>query len=459
MNLPVPIFLAYAFMVLVLFFLQPRAVFFLYPFTLTVLPTFRGMIGMPVYLFDVAAVLILSIVYRRSGRRAWPKSLFPWPTAIVTLLIVFGFFVPAIRYGLHPEIVWIVVHAYLALIFVYVGSAFVADPGLEEYKSAFVWGVLASLAALAVIAVAERGSPAVAGFFNSIYYRDFTNTSMGATLSGSSSGDAGAQLISLRAAAGFGSPNNLGELAVLSAAWVWFARGGRLGALAWFFCTLIVFATVSRQALLGTLLCLVGFGLLRGGRTTWQTLGIFVLIPLLLPIIMQLPQFESWSERLGRLQQGADEANVSARLVDGPERLFALIDRRNDVLLFGVGLDVGKLAAKNIDVDGLDTGFASTAFLLALYYFGVIGFLMYLAYWLSCIWGSLQLPRRIMAKAFPLALSSTFLFFVDNAGLVSEASMACFGLVAGSIFAMQAIAQRERRAIRSVVAFSAGREA
>ena len=452
MNLSIPIFLAFVVLSLSLFLLKPTWVFFLYPVTLCVLPTFRGMVGMPIYLFDVLSVLILFIINRTTRSAGWPKSIFPWPGMLVFLLAIFGIFVPILRYGLLPEIFWIAAHAFLAFVFLRNGAALTTHAELKPHNDALVLGFLAALAALAVISVLERGSPAMSGLFNAIYFRDFSNSFSGATIGSDNSRDAGAIQISQRAAAGFGSPNNLGELAVLAAAWVWFVKGGKTGIFAWLFSACIIFATVSRQALFAIALCLFGFGMLRGGRTTIQTFGFLVLLPIMLPIVMELPQFDSWTERLGRLSAGTDEANVSARLVDGPERLFSLIDRRSDVLLFGVGMNVQKLAAKGIDVDGLDTGFASNAFLLALYYFGIIGFVVYIAYWLSCVWYSLQLPRKWMAKALPLSITAIFLFFVDNAGLVAEASITCFGLVAGSIFGMQSIVQKERAELRQKIA-------
>lgn len=447
MNVPIPVFVLFLFLVAFLFYYRPQLLFFLYPVAVMVLPTFRGMVGMPLYLFDVLAVPMLIIVFRRGGNDAWPRSVFPWPKAIIFLLVVFGTIVPFFRYGLHPEILWIACHAYLALIFLHVGSAFVTSPALKSHATFFLWGIIAALALLAVIATLERGSPAMSALFNGIYYRDLASTT--GVFSNDPNGDFRAEMTSQRASAGFGSPNNLGQLVVLAAAWCWFFRGGRVGIVAWALGLLVVFDTISRQALIGALICLLGFGLLRGGRITVQAISGLAIVPVLLPLLFLVPQLDSWTERLGRLQQGADEANVSARLVDGPERLFLLIDQRVDVLALGVGMDVHKLVAKGIDVGILDSGFASNSFLLALYFFGIVGFLTFLAYWLACIWASLQLPRSLVAKAFPLALAGAFLFFVDNAGLVAEASMALFGLVAGSIFAHQGLVMQQRKQLKA----------
>jgi len=451
MNVPIPVFFLFSFLVVFLFYYRPPVLFFLYPVAVMVLPTFRGMVGMPVYLFDALAIPMLIIVFRRGARGAWPRGVFPWPKAIVFLLVVFGTIIPIFRYGFYPEILWIAFHAYLALIFLYVGSAFVTSPDLKSHAAFFTWGIIVALGMLAVIATLERGSPSLSALFNGIYHRDTAADS--ATLNSDPNGDFHAEMTSERASAGFGSANNLAELVLLAAAWVWFVKGGRLGLIAWAFALLAIFDTVSRQALVGAVVILLGYGLLRGGRVTMQTISGLAITPVVLPLLFLVPQLDSWTERLGRLQNGVDEANVSARLVEGPERLFALIDQRVDVLALGVGMNVHKLAAKGIDVGILDSGFASNAFLLALYFFGIVGFLIFVAYWLACIWASLQLPRSMMAKAFPLAIASAFLFFVDNAGLVTEASMALFGLVAGSIFAHQGLVIQQRRQLKAGVVY------
>lgn len=413
--------------------------FFGWAFFVTGLPVMRGQLGpIPVYDFDVAVVLVWSIVLTRPGMRAWPAGAPPWLTLFLLMLGVFGTLLPMIEYGgIFPEMIWNFGHTGLALTTLVLGS-FLVTGATEAERDGFRRGLLVALVVLAIIALLEKSSESINAALTQLF--------IGADDEGGEQVErtkAIAELISSggRVAGPLGSPNTFGVVAVMAAVNYWFLsaidrRKSIFGAVVFGSMTIVLFASGSRQALISAAFVGLGFLVMAPIR---QSLPRILLAVGLVGIVSLFVDADIYLERLSRLSQGTDEANVAARLSDGPERFWEMMNGDPYLSLTGVGLEIQKLARLGIDVPAdILYGFASNGFLLYIYYFGVFGFLVMTSFWAWVLVKGARAPKELRRITLGTGVALPFIVFADNHAVLAEELVTQMMVFAGLLTAVSA---------------------
>lgn len=414
-----PIFLA-----VLAFLLWARAartpwLFFGWGFLVTGVPLLRGLIGpIPVYLFDVAVVLVWTVVATRPGPGAWPHRAPPWVGLFLAVLAVFGTLLPTLTYGFHPEMVWNLGHTGLAMTTLVLG-AFLLRGATAAERDGLRRGLAAGLLVLTAIALLQKSSPEWNATFIGLFYGDGDGESaesytvlVATTLSTQG-----------RVSGPFGSPNTFGIVALIAAVnhWLLLAvdrRRSSLGPLVLAALLVIAFASGSRQVVIAGAMIAIGWAV---STSPLRTLPRLAFGAALVALVMLTIDADAFLDRLLRLSEGADEANVAARLSEGPQRFWEMLAWDPGLIFTGVGLEIQKLARYNVDLPAeILEGFVSNGFLLYLYYFGVFGFLVMTAFWiwvLVCGFGAAKALRPITAGA---AVALVFVVFSDNHAVLAE---------------------------------------
>lgn len=439
MNLSIALFLIFLTACAAIFAGRPRLLFFAYPFLILFTPTVRGQLGFPLYLYDVVGALILLYAVRRGALSAWPANRAPWHWIVGATIVLSGIFVTGVRFGPTPESAWITCHTLLAYLQILTG-VYLLSRGRSPEANYMAWGIVTALAGLAAVAWLQFGNVGFARFYNGVVYRDLTR---GLDVTGFA-----AQLAASRAAGPFGSPNALGVAALLAAFATWVIGTRRQAMFATLAAVAVIIPTVSRQAYLSVVMALGLYLLLASNRTRLAGLVLLLVTPFIAPLLAFVPAFSSAAERFSRIRtSGLEEGNLYARLVAGPQRLWSLIEQHPDVLAFGAGWDVTKLMVRGgVNAGIYATGYVSNGYLLWLYYAGVAGLLVILAFMLSLFRAAASLQGEARAPAVAITLSVAFLYFADNGPAVIESVIAFIFIIAGGVFAGAATRQPVRRA-------------
>lgn len=431
MNLSLIQFMPFLFLAIGFYLYRPRLIFLILPLAIFVVPTWRLNIVFPLYLYDLLAALALAEVIRRGALQAWPRTMPPWHYYFLAVLVLFGVFIPVLRYGAHPEIIWIVVHAGLGYAMIITGFALISMPTLKPHLIEFLRGISISLVLLAAIAMLERNNFGMIDFFHGVFYRDMDSWFF--------QSDFAKTIFASRVPGPFLNSNAFGAIAVLLGAIMMLLTTGRQRALALTCVALIIFATVSRQCLIALAviaLCVFVFRRQSQGRAL-AMIATLLAFPIGVSLMAVLPYFSSWTERLGRWQGGIlSDSNIVARVINGPERLAALINEYPSVLLTGVGLDIQKLAAKSVDVGAMSAGFVSNGFLLALYSFGFIGFLLVISFWAWALIRASRVPASHRHLAIGAIAGCILLYAADNTPFILEGAIFLNSFLVGAIAAM-----------------------
>tara|TARA_R110002110_G_scaffold54639_4_gene156685 strand:- start:7091 stop:8464 length:1374 start_codon:yes stop_codon:yes gene_type:complete len=431
MNLSLLQFIPFLLLAIGCYLYRPRLLFLILPLAIFVVPTWRLNIVFPLYLYDLVAVLALSEVVRRGALQAWPRTLPPWHYYFLSVFILLGAFLPILRYGAHPEIIWIIVHAGLSYSMVLTGFALLLVPALKPHLKEFLRGISISLVLLAAIAMLERNNLGMVNFFHQIFYPDLDSRFL--------QSDFAKTIFASRVPGPFLNSNAFGAVAVLLGATMLVLTDGRQRALALACVALIIFATVSRQCLIALAviaICALVFRRQSQSRAL-AAIAALLALPIGVSLATVLPYFSSWTERLGRWQGGIlSDSNIVARVINGPERLAALINEYPFVLLTGVGLDIQKLAAKGVDVGALSSGFVSNSFLLALYSFGFIGLVLFISFWAWALIRASRVPASHRHLAIGAVAGSIVLFAADNTPFILEGAIFLNSFLVGAVAAM-----------------------
>ncbi|MCK1397440.1 hypothetical protein IVB45_07850 [Bradyrhizobium sp. 4] len=431
-----PVFLA-----VVAFLLWARAtrtswLFFGWGFLVTGLPLLRGLIGpIPIYLFDVAVCLVWSVVLLRPGEPAWPQNSPPWMPLFLAILTIFGTLLPMFTYGVYPEMIWNLGHTGLAMTTIVLG-AFMMRGATDAERNGLRLGIVAGLFLLAIIAILQKSS---AGS-NAVLVRLFYGDEVGGD--DSYSVIAAEALSALGRVSGpFGSPNTFGIVALMAALNYWLIttvdrRKSLLNIMVFGSLVAIIIASGSRQAILAAGLIGLGYAM-----TTSPTkmLPSLVLGGGLIGTVLLFVDASALLERLGRLSQGTDEANVSARVAEGPQRFWEMLAWDPSLLFTGVGLEIQKLARYNIAISSeiLD-GFVSNGYLLYIYFFGLFGFLVMTAFWIWVAYRGLVAPRSVRHITTGGGIALIFIIFADNHAVLAEELLNQIMIFAGFTTALTA---------------------
>lgn len=427
MNLSLPLMLAFLTSLLVIGRWRPQYLFFIWAVILLLLPTTRTLIGgAPIYWFDIAAIVLLGAIYSHHGLWRWPRRVPKWHLWFIGVGLVLGTLVPVLVYRTAVlEMAWTWAHTSLAWMAFVIGFApYISRKG-ADYQTALGMGILTAIVIAAVGAALQFGNADVSAAMNKFYFSDHTS---------------GKQLRDIyikeyftsRVNGPHGDPNTFGGKAVIMAiACAWLLRNkprtwvyaGLIGA------AVIILATVSRQCLMAAALGGMVILLLSRSRVRAQAM----VIAGVCAVVASVAGFSTnWSERLGRFEGGVEEdIGWVARLVLGPERLMQAIAENPRILVTGVGLDVNKLVEKGVDLAGLDFGFVSNGFLLPLFYLGVLGFFITLAFWIWVARAAAGLPGTLRATGLGSVAALMVLIAADNYAFLNETVVAMLFLVGG----------------------------
>lgn len=422
MNISFALFAVIVLLIAALSMAKPRWLFVVHPALLLVLPTVRFAGPFPIYLFDVSGVALLLYVLKRGP--AWPRTSLPWPTVLLAVLLFSACLVPTLRYGFNAPPLWVGGHAIIAFSAIVIGAyARARDPSAQRDIAFFSWSIAISLVVLAAIGIFCFGSPARTSLLNSFFYKDVSRSLLSDFLIAYSA---------QRVAGPFQQANIFGSVAVLSASAVWVLGNRKATRVAFVAAVIVALSSVSRQSLIGLALILSMLMLFSNRAKLWA-IPAAILAPIFVVVGPQLPMIGSAVTRFARLDEGAlGDSNVTARVIEGPKRFFALISEHPDVLFFGVGWDIHKLAASGVGVGVYASGAASNGFLLWLYYAGLAGLITII--WLLIDWtrrayGEFRLSRT--AAALCVVPAVAFLISADNASVLVEAFIFMFALMAG----------------------------
>lgn len=420
------------FSVLVGYLLARRSAYLLtlWMFLILAFPTTRSMIGpIPIYWYDIAAVASLIVVLAEPGLISAQRGRFLPHRVFITVLFVFGTILPFARYGIHAELVWNFLHATLAIMGFVVGFALVLSRRQALYVKRVLTGFAAGATILLLASIYQRSGPVGSAQILEWYYGDFGGEFI--------VGDFQAYLRSTRAAAGMQHPNTLGVAMALTAMVSLVAsirRRGMIRLLSFTIiglCIVTLFLSASRQALLGFMIFVTFAGLLTASVRARNSVLVFGLVG---SFVLVATGGGGMLERLSGLFGAQLDANVAARIIDGPERLMDTLSHDPSVLLIGVGHDVTKLARLGAEVGDLDQGFISNGYLLSLYYYGFIGFFLISMTWLLTVRRSWMAKGPARPPLIGASLSLAFFFFADNHVLLAEELMTLIFLMTGLIY-------------------------
>jgi hypothetical protein len=141
---------------------------------------------------------------------------------------------------------------------------------------------------------------------------------------------------------------------------------------------------------------------------------------------------DSWTNRLSRFDDGVmDDDNITARVVDGPQRLVNFLWDHPDMLLTGAGIDPEKLMSRsgiNTDFDG---GFVSNGFLLSLYYMGIPGFCLYCGFWGWSIYAAATASPAKRGVLLGFVVIAGIIVAADNYGIMYKPASTLLFMLAG----------------------------
>lgn len=432
MNIPLPLFGLFMLVLLVLALRAPRYLLLIWPITLLVGQTTRTLIGpAPFYWYDATALVILARLYLSGDLNTWPHAVPRWHWWFVAAAFLFGTLVPIGRYGLSKEMFWILAHSSLAWMAFAIGLGLYLSPRGAEYRRQLGFGLLGALTITAGIALLQFGDETMAIAVNRFFNRDLTGSLL-------LMDDFAGQYNSSRVNGPWGGPNEFGGTTAIAAAigLLLFAEiSKKLCYACLALAAVVVATTVSRQVLVAAAIGAIAGMLVGSGRGRARIIGALALVLL---AGVATGAYQNWSERLARWEGGIDkDTNVMGRLVVGPQRLIKLIEVDPSVVVVGVGLDVQKLTRKVQDkeqeVGIYRYGFASNSFLLPLYYLGITGFVLTIAFWGWVLRRAWLLTGDSRALAVGVATTAIFLVAADNYAFMFEVTVTMLFLLGATI--------------------------
>ncbi|HKE43999.1 MAG TPA: O-antigen ligase family protein [Steroidobacteraceae bacterium] len=432
MNEPLPAFLVFLALLLVLAWRAPKYLFAIWPVTLLVFPSMRTLFGgAPFYWYDAVSLLILARLYLGRELAQWPAGVPRWHWWFIGSALMLGTLVPIVRYGFGPEMLWILAHASMAWMAYAIGVALYVAPQGVTYRQLLTIGVFVALVITAAIAALEFGNESLARAFNTFFFHDMQGQFVMLE-------DVGATVSSARVNGPHADPNTFGGTSAIVCAVALLLIGQQSRKLAWLALALAgvaVAATVSRQVLVAAVVGGLVVAALGTGRARARVVGAAAV---LVVVVVASGVAGHWAQRLSKWQGGVQQdMNIVGRLVIGPQRMFTLISQDPSVLVVGAGLDMQKLAKKSADsqerIGIYRYGFASNSFLLPLYYMGIVGFVINLAFWLWTLRKALQLPRDSRALDVACVVTAMALVASDNYASVVKVTVAVLFLLAAIV--------------------------
>ena len=405
----VPLIFAPA-LILVLFGLagyRPRYLFFLLPVSILLFPQQRFYIGGPIYIYDIVIVVVIGYLFRRGlYGRAW-KIVPAWHKLFLIYLVSFSLPMVWLRYGVFLESIWVYGHFLLALSAYQLSVIVYSSENTEGLRKSLFYGVVVSVVGLAILVWLQRLVwPANVAIFR-FYYRDVVNLF-------------GPEYFAIRPAGPFHAPTAMGGIVLIAGVCGIVLNGhrrSRVLLVAMAATAAAVFVTLSRHAMIAMVLGVVLVFFFSNFKERVKVVGLL----LLGAIIGAQLLFSEWQDRFLKWDQGVmEDGSIYSRLVAGPLRFLQYcLDNPLSVILGG-GLDLEKIEYANPDFVVSQSGFASNGFLLAFYYFGSIGFGLYIMHWLSCVIRIVKGDRQDRRLFVGVLAVIALLTVSDNYGMTSE---------------------------------------
>lgn len=442
MNLTLPELLLTAFLIGLCLWRSKAALFLLWPVSILVFPTARLMIGFPLYVYDVIAVIIFACYWKNILALRWSSVAIPWHYVFWTLILVCGLIWPFIIYPISPESAWVSAHAFIAFLSLAFGALLFYDDRLESERKFLGYGIATAVIVLGVIGLIQFGSVETSQAITNFFYRDFSDDSFFMS-------EFYARITAERAAGPFGSPNGLGIVGALAALMCFVLIRNKPLLIACLVAGAIaVMASVSRQAMIAAVLATLAYFIFAQARQKGGLAVILIVMgPFLVMAFLGSDFAASTLERFSRWDTGIQEdENFTARYVDGPLRLIEAVRAYPDIILFGTGPDINKLYSAGSGMVGRAQGFLSIGYALFFFQYGILGIIAGL--WMH-IQASVQLrfmPVDLRGK-FAAILTAIVTFYVaDNAPNTSE-SIAMLCLLPIGMLAGQALKASQARAL------------
>ncbi len=384
----------------------------------------------PVYVYDLAAgVLIGSLVLSGEWNR-WPKGVPRWHLWLVGLAFRVSVVGGLVRYGMVPEIFWIWGHASLAWLSFGLAIVVATAYRRDEYRAGLRWGILISALALCGIAVVQYADLPGHEFFAAFFYSDSGGSDIAEILRRG--------VETNRANGPHGAPPGLAGMGILSMIAFWLASDDRHRFQRWLVVaasSATVLCTVSRHAVLAGVLGLAFIICLSEARVRAKLIASSVAIIILVALIAGEGLLkDSWSHRLSKTSEGVlSDDNIAGRVLYGPARLASFISREPSILITGAGLDPEKLESRNRLGSHFETGFVSNGFLLPLYYLGIFGFGLFLLFWIWAFRIAFFSSVASRGVRCGFVIMSAVIVASDNYGFVYEPAICFLFLVVGLI--------------------------
>ena len=426
MDVSIPLFGVYLFVMVLASVVRPHWLMGAWAITVFLFPTTRTLVGpAPIYWFDLATVAVLSVLFYKR-RFQWPPGMPQWHWWLVGYAALFGLVWPAVRYAPSAELVYVWLHTSLAWMAFPIGVLVAFSPYGERYRSSLAGGLLVALVGLAVLAVVQKGDPQGALAVNQIYRGDMGGLWTESTYGG--------MRYSARPNGPYGAATSFAGVACIVALEIALLRGLESKIWGWSgvaLASVVTLLTLTRHVLVAAAVGVVVVVLTSSAR---QSLKALVLGSVVTSVFVAVGLGMGWQDRFDRTSGGVlTDLSITARVVEGPLRLAALIAAEPLVVVTGVGLDVQKIASTGVDVGIADSGFVSNGFVLPLYYLGIGGFVLTVGFW---IWvyrtaGWSKSSRSGVLRG--LVVAATVLVASDNYSFLDESAVAGLFLFAGCL--------------------------
>ena len=407
-----------------------------------VFPTANTKVGTaPIYLYDLVTLVLAGAFLAYGDLIRWPRGVPRWHWWFIGSAFVLSLVFGIVRYGFLPELFWIWGHTSLSWLPFAFGVVALTSRFRAEYRAGLQWGILASFSLLAVVAVIQYADLPGADQIANIFYGGLGSVESVETLR--------VGVETNRATGPHFAPTGFSGMALLATIIFWQVsddgqRWRRRAVLA--LGVVIILCTVSRHTMLAAVLGGVVIVWMSEAKRKMKLLTTAaVAVALLSSSAAGLLIKKSWGDRMAKMDSGVlEDDNIAARVLWGPTRLVESIASDPTILITGAGLDPEKLALKTRAEVNFESGFVSNGFLLALYYMGAGGFVMFLWFW----WWAFQ-----TARSFPIHLRSilcgcvvmaVIIVAADNYSFMYEPSECLLWLIVGLIGGQRAVLLEQR---------------
>jgi hypothetical protein len=447
-TISIPIFAAICLFVITAAWFWRPSLLAIWVIGFLVFPTARMVVGpAPIYLYDLTMAGVLGLLWYEGSFRFWPLRTIRWHGWMIGAAFLLSVLYGIVRYGPAPQILWIWGHTSLSWMGFGVGVVLLTDPSNARYRLGLQTGFLIGGFALCAISLIQYLNLPTSDALNSFFYGG-----MGAE---DSVETYHVGILSNRASGPHFAPCCLAGIAILAGAVFWLVTDKRQ----WFrrllmesMCLVTTLCTVSRHAMLAAALGIMVMILFSDNRVRFQLIvGVAIAVVVLTFAAGGAMIHDSWTARMSRFDDGVmDDDNITARVVDGPQRLVDFLGQHPDMLLTGAGIDPEKLMSRSGIDDDFDGGFVSNGFLLSLYYMGIPGFCIYCGFWGWCVYAAATASPSKRGVLLGFIAIAGIIVAADNYGIMYKPASTLLFLVAGLAAAHRELPDEEGEETRAV---------